>query len=209
MPDPSLPWWQPKPQRHLSQPLKNPYPDAGHNFTVKLFDCQTQCALCATSSCAFSLAAQCTTCKILCHTRCLEDRQFVWIPSCLNTPPPSKKGQLMSEKSKSHQWFPFLNLSANWCSHCGLPLSLGQGNQEGANRQCVECAKTCHAQCQLLVPSRCGSSSTLPFWPIHPICQFPVPLRATESKRPMPAHDTSTRTKLRRKHMIFNPAPKY
>jgi hypothetical protein len=132
---PNLAWWMSKPQRHLSRPMKNRFLNSGHNFIVKLFDCQMRCALCARSSCAFSLAAQCTTCKLLCQTACLEDDDFAWIPSCLNTPPLS----LSKDESacKLHHRVPLLNLAAKWCSHCGFPVSLGEGNhQEGANRRC-------------------------------------------------------------------------
>lgn len=180
------------PQRHLSRPMKNQFLNSGHKFIVKMFECQMRCALCTRSSCAFSLAAQCTTCKLSCHTTCLEDDNFAWIPSCLHTTPPP----LSKEESacKSHQWVPLLNLSANWCSHCGFPMSLGQGNlQEGANRRCEECAETCHAQCQLLVPSRCGFFPTLPERPRQwSICKTP------RMKRPM-SEDDYTRPRPRPK----------
>jgi hypothetical protein len=162
MPEPNISWLKSKPHRdRLSQPIKHRYSGSGHNFILKLFDYQVQCAFCAVSLCAFSLAAQCTACKMLCHTNCLEKGEFAWIPLCLadTSPPPLK---MQKDESKPHQWVSFLNLSAKWCCHCGLPLSLGRGNQEGANMRCEKCDKTCHAQCQLLVPSRCGSFRVLP-----------------------------------------------
>jgi hypothetical protein len=91
----------------------------------------------------------------------------LWVPPCLKNSSSSSSSSVKGAKRKSHymdetdlkydshQWIPSLNLSANWCSHCGYPLSLGQGNQEGANRQCEACKVICHAQCQGLVAKRC------------------------------------------------------
>lgn len=189
---PNLPWWMSRPERHLSQPMKNRFLDSGHNFIVKLFDCQMRCALCTRWSCAFSLAAQCITCKLLCHTKCLGDGNLAWIPSCLNTPSPA----LSKDESacKLHRWVPLLNLSGNWCSHCGFPMSLGEGNhQEGPNRRCEECAKTSHAQCQLLVPSRCG------FFPALPEGARQLTICKTPLMKRLMSEDDDTRPKPRQK----------
>lgn len=131
-----------------------------------------RCAVCAEFLYPFSLGAQCTKCKMLCHPWCMYSTWglFSWaplVPPCLknsSSPSSSMNGtkrkkdhlfQIVEEEYKSHQWVPFLNLSANWCSLCGYSLSLGQGNQEGANRRCEACKITCHAQCQSLVGKKC------------------------------------------------------
>ena len=133
-----------------------------------------RCSVCAEFLSPFSLGAQCITCKMLCHIWCMYSnwRWFLWVPPCLkNSTSSSMKGtkrktntlnQEDLKEYRSHQWVPFLNSSSNWCSHCGYSLSLGQGNQECANRRCEVCKITCHAQCQGLVGKRCDLEFSAP-----------------------------------------------
>lgn len=164
----------PRVEQRLAQPTENQKKESEHTFIMKEFDSEMRCSVCAEFLYPFSLAAQCTTCKMLCHVWCMYSnwRWFLWVPPCLkNSSSSSMKGakrkkdtldQEDLEEYRSHQWVPFLNLSANWCSHCGYSLSLGQGNQEGANRQCEACKITCHAQCQDLVGKRCDLENAPP-----------------------------------------------
>lgn len=151
-----------------AQPTEGQKRESEHTFLMKEFDSEMRCSVCAEFLYPFSLAAQCITCKMLCHVWCMNSnwRYLLWVPPCLkNTSSSSSSSSAVKRKSyymdqvdlkyDSHQWIPFLNLSANWCSHCGYSLSFGQGNQEGANRQCAACKITCHAQCQGLVAKGC------------------------------------------------------
>lgn len=154
-------------EQQSAQTIKGQKRESEHTFVMKDFDSEMRCSVCAEFLYPFSLAAQCTTCKMLCHIWCMYSnwRVLFWVPSCLKNSSTSsslsrakRKSHYMDQadlKYDSHQWSPLLNLSANWCSHCGFSLSLGQGNQEGANRQCEACKITCHAQCQGLVAKRC------------------------------------------------------
>jgi hypothetical protein len=197
-------------------PLHNDQSPAGHNFVIKKFPHQMRCAVCHKSCDAFSRVRQCTTCKLLCHIVCsLNPRHFM--PPCLDTDYSSMEeakrqhrlllnsGEFEVYRVYRHQWVPYFNLSTNWCCHCGYLLSLGEGNQEGANRRCEECNNTCHAQCQALIPNRCGRDpgvETRGFAMINPIRQFPNVQRQKElasmrATRPELVDGTS-----------INPAPK-
>jgi Phorbol esters/diacylglycerol binding domain (C1 domain) len=168
-------------EQQPAQPTENRKDESKHTFVLKEFDSEMQCAVCAELLYPSSLAAQCTTCRLLCHARCMCPH---WasgfrVPPCLKNSLSSSSSSSSSmkgtkrkkdtldqedlEEYTSHQWSPFLNLSANWCSHCGYSLSLGQGNQEGANRQCEACKITCHAQCQDLVGKRCDLQHAPPY----------------------------------------------
>lgn len=149
---------------------------AGHSFLKKEFEYVMRCALCAKYCPAFSLLIQCTTCYVLGHRSCFASGHFLFKSPCLDSSTSSSMAEAKRQHErqlkvhvfnahldsrivveKQHQWVSFLNLSANWCRHCGYLLSLGQGNQEGANRRCEACKLTCHAQCQPLVSGNCGS----------------------------------------------------
>lgn len=184
--------------------------ESEHTFVIKEFDSEMRCAMCAEFLNPSSLAAQCTTCKMLCHVWHLYLDWFIglWIPSCLKKSSLSssssaikgakRKIQMLDgenlEEYTFHQWVPFLNLSANWCSHCGYSLSLGQGNQEGANRQCEACKITCHAQCQDLVGKRCDLQNAPPS--INLIgCSLPLSAFIPQSGRARkPRSKTASRT---------------
>lgn len=122
----------------------------GHKFVKQQFYNVMRCALCG-DFLKYSAGMQCADCKYTCHTKCYPKV----VTKCISkanyeTDPDEEK----INHRIPHRFDNFSNIGANWCCHCGYLLPLGRRNA----KKCSECALTCHAQCQHLVPDFCGMS---------------------------------------------------
>ncbi|KAI9228306.1 MAG: hypothetical protein DHS80DRAFT_23465 [Piptocephalis tieghemiana] len=133
----------------------------GHRFISQQFYNIVKCALCA----EFLLNGSgysCEDCRFTCHKRCYPKV----VTRCVSRVTSSDKDAEPEEDEEEaqlnhripHRFEAFTNLSANWCCHCGLMLSLGGAKHRSASRRCSECGLTSHESCSPLVPDFCGMS---------------------------------------------------
>ncbi|KAK9457255.1 hypothetical protein V1511DRAFT_508698 [Dipodascopsis uninucleata] len=122
----------------------------GHKFTQQQFYNVMRCAFCG-EFLKYSSGYQCEECKYTCHRKCYPKVVTKCISkSSTDVDPDEEK----INHRIPHRFEPMINLTANWCCHCGYMLPLGKKNA----RKCTECGLTCHADCVHLVPDFCGMS---------------------------------------------------
>lgn len=120
----------------------------GHKFVQQQFYNIMRCALCG-DFLKYSAGFQCQDCRLTCHKKCYQKV----VTKCISKA--STESDPDEEKLNHripHRFGPSINMSANWCCHCGYILPLGKKNV----RKCSECGLTCHPQCAHLVPDFCG-----------------------------------------------------
>lgn len=122
----------------------------GHKFVQQQFYNIMRCSLCG-DFLKYSAGFQCQDCRLTCHKKCYQKV----VTKCISKA--STESDPDEEKLNHripHRFGPTINMSANWCCHCGYILPLGKKNV----RKCSECGLTCHPQCAHLVPDFCGMS---------------------------------------------------
>ncbi|OLL23182.1 Protein kinase C-like [Neolecta irregularis DAH-3] len=123
----------------------------GHKFVQQQFYQIMRCALCG-DFLKNAAGFQCEDCRYTCHKKCYP-KVFSKCISKTNAETDPEEEKL--NYRIPHRFEPTINISANWCCHCGYILPLGKKQ----TRKCSECCLTCHAQCSHLVPDFCGISN--------------------------------------------------
>ncbi|KAJ1942805.1 Serine/threonine kinase, partial [Linderina macrospora] len=112
-----------------------------HTYTIM------KCAVCS-EHIVNDVGQQCDDCQLFVHEKCVPRV----VTHCLSGPVAGEEDPTEIIKHRiPHRWEQTTNMGANWCSHCGMMLTIGR-----RVLKCAECSQTCHSGCMACVPHFCG-----------------------------------------------------
>ncbi|KAJ3386805.1 Serine/threonine kinase [Lobulomyces angularis] len=129
------------------------YPRNGHKFAATQIYGVSQCAVC--NEFMTSQNYSCQNCQYACHphcynkvsTKCISELEYSILKAEGGD---TNTGELL-KYNIPHKFQQTINLSPNWCGHCGYILPIGKKVS-----RCTECQKNSHKNCSNLIPNFCG-----------------------------------------------------